>query len=70
MSMRQCDNFAVAISSREAGCVSVIALSRTGDPSLGEFADPLVLGTFGDETRDKPLVVNDKSPPQKKEGHS
>lgn len=29
-----------------------IAFSRTGDPSIGEFSDPVILGRFGETMTD------------------
>jgi hypothetical protein len=40
------------ILSRKAGNVGAVAFSRTGDPSLGEFGDALVLRSFGDVPTD------------------
>ena len=35
--------------SRKDGNIGAVAFSRTGDPSLGEFADAVLLRTFGDD---------------------
>lgn len=34
--------------SRIAGAIGAVAFSRTGDPSIGEFNDAVLLGKFGD----------------------
>jgi hypothetical protein len=34
--------------SREDGNIGAVAFSRTGDPSLGEFADAVLLRAFGE----------------------
>ena len=38
--------------SRKDGNIGAIAFSRTGDPSLGEFADAVLLRSFGDVPSD------------------
>lgn len=43
---------ATAMARRLAEKGGAIAFSRTGDPTLGEFSDALVLGTFGEIPED------------------
>ena len=38
--------------SRQPGNIGAVAFSRTGDPAIGEFADAIVLGQFGDVPSD------------------
>jgi len=38
------------ILSQKEGNIGAIAFSRTGDPSVGEFADAQILRVFGDVT--------------------
>jgi hypothetical protein len=42
--------------SRAPGNIGAIAFSRTGDPSVGEFSDAVVLKTFGEVPNDLSLV--------------
>jgi hypothetical protein len=38
--------------SHKDGNIGAVAFSRTGDPSLGEFSDAVLLRTFGDVPSD------------------
>jgi hypothetical protein len=38
--------------SRHAAIAGTVAFSRSGDPSLGEFEDAVILKTFGDVPED------------------
>lgn len=46
--MAQGEKSAVRMAERlAAGCVGALAISRTGDPDIGEFDDPVEVARFG-----------------------